>query len=204
MRTITTIILLAIYSLAFPQAGSTVYLDTIAELNDDYRSIEVVALYDNTTLVSKVYNRANKSSKDVDIFLNGNSIYTSINGMPLNSNQFDTTLVVDSGDTYKVRCLGGGESLAEITLSADLFTSIENQYLKELTLFPNPVNDFLTVSSNQAVKFNYTLNQLDGKQLLKGEFTENIQIDLKGISTGVYSFIVCKGGDCIERKILKH
>lgn len=70
---------------------------------------------------------------------------------------------------------------------------------KEITVYPNPADDFIIVSVNQPT--NYTISDIFGKIILRGVIKpDNQQIDISDISCGMY-FI--KTEDLLEKFIKK-
>ena len=123
--------------------------------------------------------------------------------MPLDSNQFDTTFVVDSGDVYKVRCWGGGELKAEITLSADLTTSVENAVNEEISLMPNPVSDFLHIEFRGEKEHKIELINMKGQVLKETVTNSSFDWNMSDTKNGMYFIRVCKGENCVLEKIIK-
>lgn len=55
-----------------------------------------------------------------------------------------------------------------------------------ISMYPNPANDVLTLKNSANTKANYTLYDLSGREILKGEFTEMETISINEFAKGAY------------------
>lgn len=68
-------------------------------------------------------------------------------------------------------------------------TSLKNQNLDELEIFPNPIQDFFTIKTNTPFE-SMELMDWSGRLVRTFSFSSSQPYDLSGLSTGVYSLIL--------------
>jgi hypothetical protein len=57
---------------------------------------------------------------------------------------------------------------------------------KEISIFPNPTKDHITIKYSGDQRVVYSFRNVLGKTVLKDEFTKEKRIDLSSLSSGVY------------------
>ena len=81
-----------------------------------------------------------------------------------------------------------------------------NNFLKntELTIFPNPATDFLSIRTNSAVDYNYLIYNSLGEICISGSvFNEPLKnISLENLRTGIYFIELVSTNFCERRKIV--
>jgi dienelactone hydrolase len=93
---------------------------------------------------------------------------------------------VTSGYSYNINC--------------DLLSLTPDDESKEVNIYPNPTNQYITVDRNYNEEINYSIYSLTGKLALTGALTEmNQQIDLTELNIGVYYVTI----NSISYRILK-
>ena len=91
----------------------------------------------------------------------------------------DTTL-----STQYLDVVAGTINYTTVTFCGVSYASAEEQELAQLIIYPNPTADYLTISGVEAGAVQ--IYSLDGKLLVQTNYTKNQQIDLNGLSEGVY------------------
>ncbi|MFY0598839.1 MAG: T9SS type A sorting domain-containing protein [Cyclobacteriaceae bacterium] len=71
----------------------------------------------------------------------------------------------------------------EVTLGAETEVKESN----ELLVFPNPVNDFVTIQSGHNAQVFYSIISISGAKILSGSFTQKkVKLNLQGLNKGIY------------------
>jgi hypothetical protein len=85
----------------------------------------------------------------------------------------------------------------------DLPLSLENiQTPLEVSVYPNPANDFVIVNSTDGTAFNYTIVNSAGRQISSGQLDNN-KIGLSHFSSGVYFLqLNAENGRSITKKLI--
>lgn len=92
------------------------------------------------------------------------------------------------------------------TFTASVPLGIEQDYYKDLTIFPNPVTSVFLVETENDVLFLVSIYDISGKQLTSHKYYSNQQIDISYLPNGMYIvklFDSEKGID-ITKKIMKY
>jgi len=88
--------------------------------------------------------------------------------------------------------LNGGRGISIDDISIDEFNNIEttNKIINTYTLFPNPCNDILTISSknNNTENLNITIKDVTGKEVLNNKinFLNKTDINISELRNGIY------------------
>ena len=116
--------------------------------------------------------------------------------------------VVDSaGVKYKMwysGCNSGQTgSIGYTEMDASSF-GIEDFSDNGLSVYPNPVNEQLTINSEVFGQFHYKITSMNGKQLYNGYFKGNaLSIDLSSLQSGIYLITIRSEEFLATRKIVK-
>jgi hypothetical protein len=79
----------------------------------------------------------------------------------------------------------------------------EKDYAQVITLYPNPVNNYLKINSGIDLNgSHYEIATLDGKQVMNGTYTGE-EISLSGMQSGLYIIKITYGQSAIYKKIIK-
>ena len=70
------------------------------------------------------------------------------------------------------------------------------------TLFPNPVQDYLQIDSQQ--KYHYRIVNIIGQEVLRGEVFPKGNINLNKLAVGLYIIQFFDGKKNFSKKIMKH
>lgn len=84
--------------------------------------------------------------------------------------------------------------------------SLEQQYLNELTVYPNPFNDYINIdSSDVLLNANVNIYDMTGKLIVSKNINRNddFKIDTSSFSKGVYVLTIDKNGASKSFKIVK-
>lgn len=96
-----------------------------------------------------------------------------------------------SNGTYNVvltskRCSGEIDTLLQTVVINSLSTKQLEGKL-DVMIYPNPAQDFITISSNQTLTPTYRILNANGKLILKGEMNlESKTIDIRSLNNGIY------------------
>lgn len=85
----------------------------------------------------------------------------------------------------------------------NILSVAEPIYLQHLTAYPNPVNDFLTISSEEDLFIQVYSSDAKKIDLPIHNLGENYVITTSGISAGIYYLSVRKGQQTLEIKFIK-
>jgi len=136
----------------------------------------------------------------VNLAATGAASYTWSTG----SNSYFITVTPSVTTTYTVsgtNSFGCSNSNA-ITLYVSPCMGIEkNTGNIQVGIYPNPSNGHVTLQGDGVNKITYTIYDMIGRELLKGEVTDSKQVDLSGYSNGTY-VIGFKSGDITRYKKL--
>lgn len=96
-----------------------------------------------------------------------------------------------SNGTYNVvltakRCSGEIDTISQSIEINSLKTNQLGEKV-DLTIYPNPAQDFITISSTQTIKSAYHILNVNGKLILKGEMNlDSKSIDIRSLNSGIY------------------
>ena len=80
--------------------------------------------------------------------------------------------------------------------------SVEELEILKFTMYPNPVNEMLTIDINDVV--NYSLINLNGQILKKGDLKENENtLNVSNLSAGLYFLKIKTDGGMVTKKLIK-
>ncbi|WP_044240189.1 T9SS type A sorting domain-containing protein, partial [Flexithrix dorotheae] len=83
-------------------------------------------------------------------------------------------------------------------------TGIEDNLLDNMvSVSPNPASNFLHIDFNKRLSGNYSITNLDGKEIKKGIFNSNFKINLQDYKSGIYFLNITTTEGSIIKKILK-
>uniref|UniRef100_UPI0005C762C3 T9SS type A sorting domain-containing protein n=1 Tax=Flexithrix dorotheae TaxID=70993 RepID=UPI0005C762C3 len=83
-------------------------------------------------------------------------------------------------------------------------TGIEETLLENaVSIAPNPTANFIQINLNKKLSGNYSLTNLAGKEVWKGNFNSNFKIDLREYKSGVYFLNIMTDKGSIVKKVLR-
>ena len=93
---------------------------------------------------------------------------------------FDSQIISDAAIVYQKNCIQ-----CDPLLSSEL-NSLDN----EIVVFPNPANDFIYVKGIAQKEYFFKIRDINSKIVLQLKITENQNIDISKLSSGVYFYEV--------------
>jgi hypothetical protein len=188
------------YAVALPVGSYTLsQLQARGVVNDDVSSLKVssgfeIILYKDDNFAGEAYLFRGDFSCLVDL---------SLNGAPLNLNDWASSIVVQPSTTAAARTTGTLQYIEKISAAAPA----ENKLHTSLNVLPNPfVNEVVvrTTATNKDGFLYVTVFALDGRTVLPlKRIVNGERIDLSGVGTGVYLIKIFNGKDTEIRKIVK-
>ena len=88
-------------------------------------------------------------------------------------------------------------------VEGDHSLSVIDDSISNLTIYPNPVQDVLTIETNQDLSEKIaTVFDINGKRILNGRIQNN-SINVETLQSGIYVLRIESNGQLITRKIIK-
>ncbi len=94
---------------------------------------------------------------------------------------------------------GGSTTL---TVVRNLTGITENSLFNSVQLFPNPASNLVTLQSSVKVSVTYSICDIVGREIAKGEFTNSKTIDLSSFAKGTYLVRLENGSDVVYKKLI--
>lgn len=95
-----------------------------------------------------------------------------------------------------------GELFGNFLYGAECFLSVNDNVLSQLSLYPNPSSDIITINTPAGVEIeSYTLYNLLGKVVL--ESNNNNKANLSELSSGVYIINIITDNGSISKKVIR-
>ena len=94
-----------------------------------------------------------------------------------------------------------GQFALNQSLSATHFE--DNELGNQLTIYPNPVNDFVEINSNNSEKIDFILMNSQGQKIRSGNFTKLIKLDTGNLNSGIYFIEMNSAKAKTVKKIVK-
>jgi hypothetical protein len=94
-----------------------------------------------------------------------------------------------------------GQFALNQSLSATHFE--DNELGNQLTIYPNPVNDFVEINSNNSEKIDFVLMNSQGQKIRSGNFTKLIKLDTGNLNSGIYFIEMNSAKAKTVKKIVK-
>ncbi|MEL1246182.1 T9SS type A sorting domain-containing protein [Flavobacterium sp. DGU11] len=115
-----------------------------------------------------------------------------------------TDTVLADGEMYHVTQTINGCESEMLMITADEVLSTSDFELKNLVAFPNPANDFVTISNNTALSEAAVFNMLGQKVISQKAQGEKIEINVSQLPAGSYSIkVITAKGTSASLKIMK-
>jgi len=180
-------------------------------------------LYTNSSLSSPVYEKKGPNVFaryyfDTPQLLSSGTYYvgltqktdSSLNiGLDLNNNsQASTFINLANGSGWQMSSIAGALMMRPVFGNNIVKTGIDQYSLIEnsITVYPNPANDKLYLSSNMfstADKVTYQIMDVFGKAVLEGNYVGSDYIDVSSLSSGIYFIRVTLGTEVATNKFVK-
>ena len=78
-----------------------------------------------------------------------------------------------------------GESI-QVYVRGDVVTGIGDEQPLQISMYPNPAEDFVQLSGDCSCVMDYQLLRADGVAVATGQFTGATQLDVRSLPAGVY------------------
>ena len=106
------------------------------------------------------------------------------------------------GNFYKVYTVDKAFNYSnELTISSSASASVDNIFSSQVSIYPNPANSILNISSNIDITELQVYNLL-GKQVLSRSNLKNNKIDVSSLSKGVYMLKITNGKSVASKKLI--
>lgn len=189
----------------------TIFADSLSDGEYQYSiRTEYNGCYSYDTIDIIVGNLPVNLGNDTTLCLNQQlELTTNINGDHYwNTGQLTNNIVVGPFNTpdsliYIVEvesagCLGADS----INVVIDNCVGINDKIESNITTYPNPSSDYITITNNTWNTYDVMINDLSGKIIYKQTFTDyNNTIDLSTINNGIYILTVSKGYQKHQEKL---
>ena len=171
-------------------------------LDVSYNSLTSIDVSEITTLVE--LNCSNNLLNSLNIKNGNNAILTTFeasNNTALSCIQVDNVADASSGlGSYSAWNKDTFAIYSEDCSSA--LSTVDNNLIPSLSIFPNPVKDVITVNAKQAIE-NITIYNIMGQKVNSFETLKNNQIDVSGYPKGFYIMSAEINGAIQSLKFLK-
>ncbi|MEA4986005.1 hypothetical protein SDC9_76059 [bioreactor metagenome] len=95
------------------------------------------------------------------------------------------------------------ESKVKVYFSQSEFSSVDDVDADHVTVYPNPVSDFISVRLNENTAANIRLYDLQGRKIYESPVNNQSKIDLSNLANGVYFYQIIRGQETVTGKLLK-
>lgn len=128
-------------------------------------------------------------------------IQTNDNGIALIGTVSDDRTMDSPGTHITVIKIGPSDEIVP-TPTTDQLVSIKPAESTEISVYPNPFNEYVNINMPAFVKGNFEIIGLDGRIVLNGTLNNN-QIATDQLKDGIYMLKIKLGGELITKKLLK-
>ena len=98
------------------------------------------------------------------------------------------------------KSLSGGSSSFFIDQNA---LEVSKKFLEnEITIYPNPAKENIALKNYSALELNYCLTDLFGRELMRGEFSQQKNLDLSQFKSGIYFITFQNGSNQCQKKLI--
>ncbi len=127
------------------------------------------------------------------------ALYLTTGNFATNGECFEYNLAGEAGASF-------GVGVSSEAVALDVRQVVSNESIEsniEISLYPQPANEFLTVNSDKEITA-YQLLSIDGKEIVSGATNDNqIQINLADQNAGIYLLNMVVDGEPVVRKVIK-
>ncbi|MGY8908722.1 MAG: T9SS type A sorting domain-containing protein, partial [Flavobacteriales bacterium] len=89
-----------------------------------------------------------------------------------------------------------------VSLKAAAVASVANVFADNITIYPNPVTNFINISTTEKIS-NVEVYNIVGKRVLSIKNLENNQVDISNLASGMYMLRLTNGTSVTTKKIMK-
>jgi extracellular elastinolytic metalloproteinase len=93
----------------------------------------------------------------------------------------------------------GNETTCTFTLTVNEFVSVNDISQSNISIYPNPANDFIMIEANGRVE----ISDISGKKLMSQELNSGDEIDLSSLKQGFYFVTVIEKERTQTTKLIK-
>lgn len=94
-------------------------------------------------------------------------------------------------------------SKVKVHFSQSEFSSVDEVDAAHMTVYPNPVSDFISVRLTGNTTANIRMYDLQGRKIYESPVNNQSKIDLTGLANGVYFYQLIRGHETVNGKLLK-
>ncbi len=136
-----------------------------------------------------------------------NNTITATETYELHTLDFSGINGANNNPNFRIRISFNGNTVAangnnrfdNITLTADSYSNLETNTLPLVTVYPNPTEDVIYISSQESIQ-NITLVDLNGREVLN---SQNIAISLSKLQSGIYFLLIQTNFGIVQKSIVK-
>ena len=92
---------------------------------------------------------------------------------------------------------------ADLYYAQSEFSSVEEIKPGVVTVYPNPVSDFISVRFSETSTASFRIYDLQGRKLFDAPVNNHSKIDVSGFANGVYFYQITMGQETVSGKLLK-
>lgn len=111
-----------------------------------------------------------------------------------------TTTVYTVNGTDLNGCSGTASYTVNINSCLSIFPSFNSETL--FSLYPNPSTSALIIESSSSMEVTFSIYDLSGRPLTKGEFSHSIQLDVSDLNAGTYIIHLQSGTSTAYKKLV--
>jgi len=125
---------------------------------------------------------------------NSNKVNVIVNSAGLLNTNYYANILVNSNDPVNPHI--------KVPVTLDVITFVPGQEMTSILIFPNPVNDFLNISSGSMIKTVLLINNIGQEVYQKDCQTKNIRINTKEFKNGIYTLQLKTALGTVTKKII--
>ncbi len=149
----------------------------------------------------RIYIKDLTNATEIDIF---NTTGSDINDLGVQGVWQNGSVTVPDGVTIQlvveVRCNSGSEVLYIDNIVIDGILGLGNNNQNVFSIYPNPANGYVNISSQEAGDKNVTVYNLLGKQVINTITSE--RVDISNLTSGVYIMKISQNGISSTKKLV--
>jgi hypothetical protein len=108
-----------------------------------------------------------------------------------------------AGNTYHIQVDGWGGIGGNFEIEVFDMVSVNESELNLLTVYPNPVNDQITISLPASESATFSIHDMTGKMIVSGQTSNGKTIDCSMLSSGVYHLHSVQNGTIYTTRFVK-
>ncbi len=195
----------------------TGFFDAFAELNFLVKNVNAFDLHirigyrggsDNTKIISNnsitVPSFSDWTYIAFETFTEGFTIVEGNNTVAeVFENSLESKIIHNNNLSYEGLVVDGFFMIDDLN-SIYLLSSIDNKSLTDVLLYPNPVNDFLTIKLPYYTNAEASIYNILGKKIMNKSFSGvSNQIDISNLKSGIYLVNITSENSSVTKKVVK-